>query len=247
MKPLTNESPVGQWVIDHPELILFLEELQVDYCCGGNKTLSDACHAVGVEPELLLDKLSQARRMTDKENSTTDWSTARLSDLCDHIESTHHVYLKNTLPSLCQLASKVREAHGDTHPELREVESVYRNLCDELNPHMMKEERILFPAIRLQEEATQTLSFPFGTMQNPINMMVHEHNQAGNLLSRLRELTNTYSVPEDACTSYCAFLEGLQQLELDLHQHIHKENNILFPRAAQLVSSRQQDQQEEKD
>lgn len=244
MKSLTKESSVGQWAIDHPELILFLEELQIDYCCGGNRTLSEACQAVGVEPELILDKLNQAGTESDKENSSTDWSTARLSDLCDHIESTHHVYLKNTLPSLSRLATKIRAAHANIHSELREVESIFLNLCDELNPHMMKEERILFPAIRLQEESMQNLSFPFGTMQNPINMMEHEHEQVGKSLSRLRVLTNEYHVPEDACTSYRAFLNGLDQLELDLHRHIHKENNILFPRAIQLVSSRQQDEEE---
>jgi len=244
METLTKDSPVGQWVTDHPEMVLFFEELQVDYRCGENKTLSDACQAVGVDPELILDRLIQAILFTDKENPPTDWSTVQLSDLCDHIESTHHVYLKNTLPSLWQLATKVREAHVDTHPELREVESIFRNLCDELIPHMMKEEQILFPAIRLQEKATQALSFPFGNMQNPIKMMEHEHEQAGKSLSKLRELTNTYHVPEDACTSYRAFLEGLNQLELDLHQHIHKENNILFPRAVRLVSSCQQNKEE---
>ena len=154
-----------------------------------------------------------------------------MTELCDHIEQTHHAYLRTELPRLGQMIDKVVNAHGASHPKLHEVQRVFAALCAELEPHMFKEERILFPAIRQLEQSAATPSFPFGTVANPINVMEHEHDNAGAALSELRTLTADYVPPDDACNTYRAMLDGLRELETNMHQHVHKENNILFPRA----------------
>lgn len=237
MQLLTEDAPVGQWAMDYPQLIPVLERHQIDYCCGGDRTLANACHAAGVDLQEVLAEMSQIESDGD-DASTVDWSTAGLADLCDHIEQTHHAFLREALPRLAQLATKARNAHADDHPKLVAVAETFRELFAELVPHMLKEEQILFPAIRCLEDAEQPIAFPFGSVHNPIHMMEHEHDQAGAALRKLRELTGGYHVPDDACPTYRALLVGLAQLEADLHEHIYKENNILFPRAAQLESTR---------
>ena len=157
--------------------------------------------------------------------------------MCDHIEATHHALLRQELPRLKGLIDKVAAAHGDSHPELGELRQVFAALQAELEPHMFKEEQILFPAIRQLEQAAQQPNFPFGTVANPIRMMEHEHDTAGSALAKIRELTHHFQPPDDACNTYRVMLEALHALEQDMHQHIHKENNILFPRSQQLEAS----------
>ncbi|HIK95094.1 MAG TPA: iron-sulfur cluster repair di-iron protein, partial [Planctomycetes bacterium] len=147
-------------------------------------------------------------------------------------------FLKTELPRLTQLVRKVADVHDSVHPELHDVRTVFAELRSELEPHMMKEENILFPAIRLLEQSMDCPRFPFGTVANPIRMMEHEHDNAGNALKRIRELTQDFLVPVDACNTWRTMLDGLQNLERDLHRHIHKENSILFPRAEQLNAAR---------
>ena len=229
MTTIDLSTPVGELVAGNPELVRVFEELKIDYCCQGNRRLEDACEQRKLDPHHVL------RILNDSEGpppDTRNWAAAPLSELCDHIEQTHHAYLRRELPRLALLIAKVAEVHGRRHLELQKVTSVFEELQDELIPHMMKEEQILFPAIRQLEAASQPLVLPFGTVQNPIRMMEHEHDVAGNALDRLHKLTNGYQIPRDACNTYCAMLQGLHELQLDLHQHIHKENNILFPRAA---------------
>ncbi len=162
------------------------------------------------------------------------WLTAPLTELCDHIEQTHHAFLHEQLPFITELLNKVVAAHGEHHPELADVRDTFRALREELEPHMFKEERILFPAIRKLETAGVPLSMPFGSVQNPIGVMEDEHAVAGEALRRMRMLTDDYQIPDDACGAYRGLLEILPRLESDLHEHIHKENNILFPRAIEL-------------
>ncbi len=157
-----------------------------------------------------------------------------LTELCDHIEQTHHVFLREQLPLLTQLIDQVVEAHARRHPELREVRDAFVELRTELEPHMMKEEQILFPAVRALEQASHRVQFPFGSVQNPIRMMEHEHDNAGQGLRRLRELTGGFSAPEDTCNSCHGLYEALVKFEANLHEHIHKENNVLFPLAAEM-------------
>lgn len=228
MLEVDRNTPVGTLVAKDPSYARVFEELQIDYCCHGSTPLATACEQRQLDPEQVLRRLQGSGGSPP---NTRNWAAAPLTELCDHIEQTHHAYLRKELPRLEQLIAKVAEVHGTRHPELRRVQAVFQELQAELVPHMMKEEQILFPAICRLEAASQPLSLPFGTVENPIRMMEHEHDVAGNALSRLREITNSYQIPRDACNSYCAMLQGLHDLELDLHLHIHKENNILFLRA----------------
>ncbi len=230
------QTTVGQWVAQHPQLSRVFETLRIDYCCGGGLTLSEACERRRMDPEQVLAELHDALEARPEGNGT-DWTRAPLSTLCDHIEQTHHAYLKSELPRLTAIVEKVAEVHGAAHPELPLVKSTFAELRAELEPHMFKEERILFPAIRQLEQAASAPAFPFGTVGNPIRMMECGHDHAGDALERLRLLTADYRVPEGACNTYRAMLDGLEYLERDMHQHVHKENNILFPRAIALESS----------
>jgi regulator of cell morphogenesis and NO signaling len=237
MSHLTLETTVGQWVAHQPNASRVFEALQIDYCCGGNKPLRQACVERHLDPRQVLDQIESAK----SENGAKPpehWSDASLTTLCDHIEQTHHAYLKTELPRLQAMIAKVVSAHGAKHPAMGEVEQAFAALVAELVPHMFKEERILFPAIRRLEQAVVTPAFPFGSVGNPIRTMEYEHDQAGDALVRIRRATMDYLVPDDACNTYRAMLDGLRQLELDMHQHVHKENNILFPRAIELEQAR---------
>jgi regulator of cell morphogenesis and NO signaling len=226
---LNLSTAVGHWVAMHPATSRVFERLGIDYCCGGNHPLEQACHERQIDPEKVL---AQLQSVLDRGESTSaNWLEAPLATLCDHIEVTHHAYLKSELPRLTEIVAKVVRVHGADHPELQGVQQALAELRAELEPHMFKEEQILFPAIRWLERSSAAPAFPFGTIANPIRMMEHEHDGAGNGLRQIRELTRDFEVPEGACNTYRAMLDGLHTLEQDMHQHVHKENNILFPRA----------------
>ena len=237
MLGLDTLTPVGKWVTEHPRTARVFEELKIDYCCGGGKPLAEVCKAKQLDAVAVVSRLSDMIA-TSVEVSQPAWSDISLTDLCDHIESTHHAFLKTELPRLTQVVEKVASVHGAKYPELLEVRNVFSELRAELEPHMFKEERILFPAIRQLEQSASHPQFPFGTVANPIRMMEHEHDMVGDALKRIRELTVDFEVPDHACNTWRVMLDGLQNLESDLHQHIHKENNILFPKAQQLETSR---------
>ena len=175
--------------------------------------------------------------MSESPNKSTDltpddsWAKMDMTTLVDHIESVHHTYLNSALPQLGALVDKVVDAHADTHPELHEVQSVYRALWADLAPHLMKEERMLFPMIRELAQAEASPEFHCGSVLNPISVMVYEHDKAEELLAQLRHLTDGYTPPEDACTNYNALYAGLTELEADTLLHIHKEGTVLFPAA----------------
>jgi len=237
MNPL--ELTLGQLAAERPAAAAVLERYGLDYCCGGGQTLAEACRKKCIDAEDVLAKIAQEeekdeRRQTEAE---VDWLRRSLAELCDHIERTHHDYLKAELPRLTKLIDKVVGVHGPRHPKLRDVQLRFSQLRGELEPHMMKEEQVLFPAIRRLEQASAPPRFPFGSIGKPIAMMRHEHDQAGAALKDLRELTDGFTPPDDACNSYRTMLDALQTLEEDLHLHIHKENNILFPRAEQLQAA----------
>lgn len=236
MSHLNYQSSVGQWVAAHPRTARVFEDLKIDYCCGGGKPLEQACRARGLDPAEVLQRLQQT--LEDPfAASDVNWSQAKLTDLCDHIEQTHHAYLKFELPRLTGLIAKVCNAHGKAHPKLSQLQQVFAELRAELEPHMFKEEQVLFPAIRRIEQEGAAPAFAFGTVANPIRMMEQEHDDAGDGLARIRELTDGFAIPADACNTYRAMLDGLRELEEDMHQHVHKENNILFPRACELETS----------
>jgi regulator of cell morphogenesis and NO signaling len=157
-----------------------------------------------------------------------------LTELADHIEATHHAYLKEELPRLDSMTEKVARVHGEHEPRLAQTRQAFLALKAELEPHMMKEERILFPIIRQLEQADGPLQFHCGSVANPIRQMEHEHDQAGNALAILSESTDRYTPPDWACNTYRAMLDSLARLESDMHQHVHKENNVLFPKAIRM-------------
>lgn len=238
MTQLDADSTLAEWVTHHPQAATVFEAHQLDYCCGGKRSLRDACAEKGLEIATIVSELQAIEAIrSSPAHDTTDYGRLPLSDLCDHIESTHHVYLRSQLPRLEQWLTKVLAAHGPQHPELEDVANVFRTLTAELVPHMLKEEHVLFPAIRRFATPESHCQFPFGSVQNPIRMMEHEHNIAGRCLHELRRLTHDYAPPEDACVTWRQLLQGLQELERDLHLHIHKENNILFPAAARLETT----------
>ncbi len=209
----------------NPSLTRELERIGLDYCCGGAATLSQACAEQGLDTAAVIDQLTAQR--TDDPPPT--WSTMGVVQLVDHIESTHHRYLWDEMPRLSSLFDKVVNAHGANHPELDETRQVYTFIRADLEPHLTKEERILFPMIRQLATATRPLTPGPGSVRGPISVMLSEHDALGELLGDLRTLTNEYSTPADGCASYAALFDGLAALEADTHLHIHKENNLLFP------------------
>lgn len=236
MTTLDLSTTVGQWVAQRPATSRVFETLGIDYCCGGGVSLQQACAERQINPQEVLAKLEAIPASNG--DVSQSWLDATLATLCDHIEQTHHAYLKTELPRLTAMIEKVVRAHGAHHPEMIRVQETFAELRAELEPHMFKEEQILFPAIRRLEQAVTPPAFPFGTLENPIRMMEHEHDNAGDCLKRIRELSADFRVPDGVCNTYRALLDGLHTLEQDMHLHIHKENSILFPRAIELELSR---------
>ena len=233
MSGLNVNSTVGEWVVEYPQTARVFEGRKIDYCCGGGTSLTDACRKNSLDAKKVMAELTRVVADPQQEPEE-DWSESSLTELCDHIQQTHHAYLRSELPRLETIIDKVAVGHGEAHPETNDLKNVFAELRAELEPHMFKEEQILFPAIRAMETAASRPRFPFGTVANPIRMMEHEHDAAGSALARIRELTVDFRIPDDACNTYRVMLDGLKQLEADMHQHIHKENNILFPRAQTL-------------
>jgi regulator of cell morphogenesis and NO signaling len=217
------------------------EKLQIDYCCGGARTLEEACAVAGVNVEAARQLLEEARLSQAANGETIDFQTAPLAALVKYILDKHHVFTKEEMERLGALTEKVCSAHGQNHPELLRIKSLFEVLCEDLKPHMLKEEMVLFPyIIRLEEAATSKqlpARPPFGTVQNPVRMMMLEHDTAGTLLRDLREATSGYAVPADACMSYRTLYQALEAFEQDLHQHIHLENNVLFQRVVEMESA----------
>lgn len=237
MFAISTEKTVGELVVEVPGRSRVFEEMKIDYCCGGSKTLSDACARRGVDVDVVLAKLD-AMDAAGEVADVADYGEMPLNELVDHIVDTHHVYLRSELPRLEAMSKKVASVHGEKDERLVELNANVSSLVAELTAHMMKEEQILFPVI-CQLATTNTLpKMPFGTLANPIRAMEEEHDSAGNGLETAHRLTDGYVVPEKACNTHRALLDGLKDLELDLHQHIHKENNILFPRALELEMQR---------
>jgi regulator of cell morphogenesis and NO signaling len=218
------------------------EKFGIDYCCGGKRPLADACREKGYNPEMVQSELDAA--MAEGTALQRDWSAAPLSELIQHIVGTHHEYLRRELPATEVRLEKVHRVYNQRYgPTLSGLPEVFAALRTELEMHLRKEEMILFPAIAAYERAAGTGQplprTPFGRVANPIHMMESEHESAGQALAKIREITNNFEVPDHACVTYRALMSGLDELERDLHMHIHLENNILFPRAEKLEASRQ--------
>lgn len=235
MTTITENTTVGEVASSFPKSIPLFQQAGIDFCCGGNKTLRDVCREKGLAVESFIAGVAQAHQSADN-TADRDWSSATLSELLDHILAKHHAYLWNEMPKISTMLAKVIEVHGKNHSEsLQPLGRFYSGLRRELEEHMWKEENILFPLIRQMEQASQSSrAMPGMPVGGPIHMMEYEHESAGNALRQMRKVTDEYRLPEDACATYRALFDGLKEMEADLHQHIHLENNILFPRALEL-------------
>lgn len=231
------EKTVRELAVENLSATRVFEKLGIDYCCGGNRSLREACESAGVQFDEVLASLENAQRSTQV-TEDRDWQAETLASLVEHIQSTHHTYTREEIARLVPLLEKVCSVHGKNHPELFEVRGIFLGLVQELSSHLMKEEMILFPYVRGLEEAKASggpvARAPFGSVQNPVAMMEHEHDSAGNALRAMSKVTNGYSAPADACVSYQTLYKALAAFEADLHRHIHLENNILFPRAVEM-------------
>ncbi|MEQ1764008.1 MAG: iron-sulfur cluster repair di-iron protein [Pyrinomonadaceae bacterium] len=232
---------VREIALESPATTRVFEEFKIDYCCGGRKSLDEACAAAGLDPIVVSQKIEAALKDQSArgENGASDKRSA--SELIDYIISKHHIFTVEEIERLTPLMEKVCTRHGDQHPELFKLQTIFLALANSLIPHMRKEEAVLFPYIQMLESsiAGNSPAAPphFGTVANPIRMMMADHEEDGERLRVMREITDDYTLPEGACPSYTALYAGLQDLEKDLHRHIHLENNVLFPAAVDLERS----------
>jgi regulator of cell morphogenesis and NO signaling len=234
----TATKTVGELAAENPAATRVFEKLGIDYCCGGNRTLEQACLAAGLPLERALDSLETAEQTARAAVEQRDWRSEPLANLIAYIRNTHHQYTRAEIARLGPLFEKVCAAHGKSHPELARMRATFGDLAQELATHLMKEEMVLFPYVVRMEEAvvekSPVLPSPFGSVSNPVAMMMHEHDNAGAALREMRQASDGYTVPPEGCASYRALYHALAEFEADLHQHIHLENNILFPRAVRM-------------
>jgi regulator of cell morphogenesis and NO signaling len=232
-----TEKTVREIAIENPSSVRVFESLGIDYCCGGTRPLSDACSHANVDIDRVLELLSTASR-DSQASEAGEWGGKPLYDLIAHIVEKHHGFVRRETPRIASLLTKVVAKHGPLHPEINQIEPLFTAIGQELSTHMLKEEQVLFPYVARMEQATLTgKPIPeafFGSVRRPIANMVAEHDDAGALLSQMRELSHAYTAPSGACPTFLALYRGLEEFERDLHQHIHLENNILFPRAIEM-------------
>ena len=235
---INSETTVRDVALQVPASARLFETLKIDYCCGGNQPLAQACASAGFDFDNVMRMLAEVTQSTSQAEAELDFQNMSLPELIAHILDTHHVFTKSEMDRLQLLVDKVLAAHGGNHPELVHLDELFTRLCADLKPHMFKEEQILFPyilALTKAADQNRVAPFaPFGTVNNPIRIMMMEHDTAGEILREMRALTFDYKVPADACISYQTLYQALENFEKDLHQHIHLENNILFPKALEL-------------
>lgn len=230
---MDGEKTIRDIASEEPRALLAFQRLGIDYCCGASRTLADACDRAGVSLEQVERSLEDVRARGEKGPAPPP---ARAAELIALLEATHHVYTREALATLVPLAQKVARVHGERLGFLTEVRGLVEELRDDLIPHLEKEERVLFPYVRALDLHGPRPA-PFGTVHNPIRMMHFEHDRVGEMLRELRALTDGYTLPEDACGSFRALYQGLQDFEADLHRHIYLENEHLFPEAVRLEGS----------
>ncbi|MBS1647522.1 MAG: iron-sulfur cluster repair di-iron protein [Bacteroidetes bacterium] len=232
---ITKETIVGELVAQDYRAASVFKQNGIDFCCNGNHSIEDVCEKKNLDSRLLITKLEEITKQIQGGN--TDYNSWPLDLLADYIEKKHHRYVEAKILEIMPFLEKITKVHGDRHPELAEVLQHFRDSAGELTAHMKKEELMLFPFIRkmikAQQEHTQAHA-PFGTVQNPISMMMHEHDAEGERFRKIAQLTHDYTPPADGCNTYRVTLALLKEYEEDLHLHIHLENNILFPKAIAL-------------
>lgn len=232
---INPNSTIGELARERPGRTRAFQELGVDFCCGGKKTVAEVCSEKGLDLATFTEKL-RAAETARPASEDADYASMPLGQLVEHIISTHHAYLKTELPRISAMAEKVAKVHGSKDPRLAQVARVFAVFHAEISSHTMKEECILFPAICRIGEGETGGGCPFGSVAHPIGVMEAEHESAGGALAKMRELTDDFTPPDWACNTYRGLLHALSEVEADTHQHIHKENNILFPRAIEAES-----------
>jgi len=222
----TIHTPINDFIAEDVRRTGVFEELNIDACCGGYRTLAEACAEKGIDPESVLNQLMSYTPESDPVAAVKEGMDGSLSEAVDHLLQTHHTYLKEALPRLAALLDKVVNAHVARHPELNTVQELFGEVRADLEPHLMKEEQVLFPMIKQLESSGGAAELP---LQNPIHVMLAEHERVLTLFQRIRATTRNFQMPEDGCESYRLLLTGLDELEMDTLLHIQKENEILFP------------------
>jgi len=230
------EKTVREIALENPSSIRVFEALGIDYCCGGKRSLGEACSRADIDMEKVLALLAKAD--ADSGGESGDWATRSLRELIAHIVAKHHVFVRQETARIVGLLLKVSSKHGAAHPEIRKIEPLFHAVGQELATHMLKEEQVLFPHIERLEKAVETGAPPpgafFGSVARPIAHMTADHDDAGAIVAQIRELSNDYTAPAGACPTYVGLYRALEDFERDLQQHVHLENNILFPRAVEL-------------
>jgi regulator of cell morphogenesis and NO signaling len=233
---LTRTDTVRDFVVTDFRTAAVFEKHGLDFCCGGGLPLEEACRKKGLDAGAVATDLAAVMATTNEAGPGPEaWE---LDALASHIVATHHAAVREALPALLQHSEKVARVHGDRHPEMVAVARHVQTLAHEMTQHMMKEELVLFPCVSTLSAAARgdvtPPAAPFGSVTNPIRMMVEEHESAGGETAEIRRLTSNYTPPADACTTYRVLFQELEAFEKDLHRHVHLENNILFPKAERL-------------
>ena len=231
-----TQKQIGDFVAKDYRTAAVFSKHKIDFCCNGGRTIEEACEKKGIDANSLVDELENV--LSSSTDQTIDYKSWPLDLLVEYIEKKHHRYVEEKTPVLRQFLDKLCRVHGERHPELIKINALFTASAGELASHMKKEELILFPFIKkmvkanIEQNAIQSPSF--GTVENPIAMMMYEHDTEGERFRQIAELTNNYNPPTDACNTYRVTFAMLNEFEQDLHLHIHLENNILFPGASKL-------------
>lgn len=235
MSTITAATTLGEIAACVPEATQIFEDFGIDYCCGGKKSLEEACASCKISAQEVLHLIRSSQTAKEEAGQTHDWAHESLASLIAHIKGTHHKHTRAEIARITPMLRKVLSVHGTNHPELRRIHSEFEALASELLDHMIDEEIVLFPYITRMEECAQRkqTAEPSGlsSLRGPVATLVFQHDSAGDKLRAIRQASGNYRVPEDACMTYRSVFRALADLEADLHQHIHLENNILFPRA----------------
>lgn len=231
----TQTDFIGDIVAEDFRTAAIFKKYGIDFCCKGGRTIEEACGPRNLDSDKIY---SDIENLPKTDGNSIDFNSWPLDLLADYVEKTHHRYVEEKTPVLQQFLDKLCKVHGALHPELFEIRDLFFASAQDLASHMKKEELMLFPFIknmvRAKIEGMAIPQPPFGSVENPVNMMKHEHTVEGERLRNIAELTDEYTPPADACNTYKVTFAMLQDFENDLHKHIHLENNILFPKAIQL-------------
>jgi regulator of cell morphogenesis and NO signaling len=242
MRTKIETQTIGKIVAENYKTASVFKQHGIDFCCNGNRTIAYACEQKNLDTNSILAQVQDI--LNQEPDGAVDYKSWPLDLMTDYIVKKHHNYVENTGLELKGYVAKIARVHGKTHPELLQVETLYNNVIGELVAHMKKEELILFPFIKNMvqtQDSKAPLTMPgFGSIENPINMMHHEHDDAGEMFRQIRDVTDNYELPHDACNTYMVTFKLLNEFEEDLHLHIHLENNILFPKAIALQAELQQ-------